>query len=63
MLFRVALCRPPNSGKEINCCFVIDPSADFSFVGRVQCPDLVLDPSDIDGHPRIHNNEYYYHDI
>src|SRR5260370_5299186 len=33
----------PDSGKEINCRFVIDPSADFDFVGPAQRPDLAFD--------------------
>jgi len=63
MLFWVAICRHSDPKKETDRCFFIDPSADFGFAGRVQSPDLVLDPFDIDGHPYIYHNEYYYHNI
>jgi hypothetical protein len=54
------LCDPK---KETDRCFFIDPFADFGFAGRVQSPDLVLDPFDIDGHPYIYHTYDYYHDI
>jgi hypothetical protein len=41
--------------KETDRCFFIDPSADFGFADRVQSPDLVLDPFDIDGHAYIYH--------
>ena len=39
----------PDSRKQVNCRFVIDPSADFGSVGSIQFPDLVFDLFDIRG--------------
>ena len=39
----------PPMRKEVNCRFVIDPSADFGSVGSIEFPDLVFDLFDIRG--------------
>ena len=51
----------PDSGKEVNCRFVIDPSADFGFVGGVQLLDLIFDLFDIESLPYICHIYHIYH--
>ena len=46
----------PDSGKEINCRFVINPSADFGSVGSIQLPDLIFDLFDIGDPCYIYHN-------